>query len=54
MRIPIPSPPLLTPEGLALSECEKAEALADSLETQFQPVNNPSVPAVTEDFNEVN
>jgi hypothetical protein len=52
MRIPTPSPPLVTPGGLALSDCEKAEALADSLEAQFQPVNNPSVPAVIERVNE--
>jgi hypothetical protein len=32
--------------GLALSDSEKFEALADSLEAQFQPVNDPSVPAV--------
>ena len=31
-----------------LSDSEKAEALADSLETQFQPVIDPSVPAVIE------
>jgi len=30
MRIPTPSPPLVTPGGLALSDSEKAEALADS------------------------
>jgi hypothetical protein len=34
--------------GLALSDSEKAEALADSLEAQFQPVNNPSYPEVIE------
>jgi len=34
--------------GLALSDSEKAEALADSLEAQFQPVTVPSVPAVNE------
>jgi hypothetical protein len=43
MRIPTPSPPLVTPGGLALFDSEKAEALADSLEAQFKPVNNPSV-----------
>ena len=37
MRIPTPAPPLVTPGGLALSDSEKAEALADSLEAQFQP-----------------
>jgi len=52
MRIPTPSPPLVTPGGLAVSDSEKAEALADSLEAQFQPVNNPSVPAVVEVVNE--
>ena len=52
MRIPTPSPPLVTPEGLALSDSEKAEAIADSLEAQFQPVNDPSVPAVIEVVNE--
>jgi hypothetical protein len=33
---------------LSLSDSEKAEALADSLEAQFQPVNDPSDPAVIE------
>jgi hypothetical protein len=36
------------PGGLALSDSEKAEALADSLEAQFQPVDDPSDPAFTE------
>jgi hypothetical protein len=36
------------PGGIARSDSEKAEALADNLETQFQPVTNPSVPAVIE------
>jgi hypothetical protein len=40
--------PLVTPAGTALSDSEKAKALADSLETQFQPVTNPSAPAVIE------
>jgi hypothetical protein len=34
MRVPTPSPPLQGP-GLDLSDSEKAEALADSLEAQF-------------------
>jgi hypothetical protein len=34
--------------GITLSDSEKAEALADRLETQFQPVTDPSVPAVIE------
>jgi hypothetical protein len=40
--------PLVTPGKIALSDCEKAEALADTLETQFQPVADPSVRAVIE------
>jgi hypothetical protein len=48
MRVPTPSPPLVTPGGIALSDSEKAEALADSLESQFQPVADPSVSAVIE------
>jgi hypothetical protein len=40
--------PLVTPGGIALSVSEKAEALADSLEAQFQPATVPSVPAVIE------
>jgi hypothetical protein len=43
----IPHPPV-TPGGTALSGSEKAEALADSLETQFQPVTDPSAPTVIE------
>jgi hypothetical protein len=39
----------LSPPGeITLSDSEKAEALADNLETQFQPVTDPSVPAVIE------
>jgi hypothetical protein len=48
MRVPTPSPPLVTSGGIAVSDSEKAEALADTLETQFQPVADPSVPAVIE------
>jgi hypothetical protein len=47
MRVP-PLPPLVTPGGIAVSDSEKAEALADTLETQFQPVADPSVLAVIE------
>jgi hypothetical protein len=43
---------LVTPGGLALSDSEKAEALADSLEAQFQPVNDPSFSAVIDAGNE--
>jgi hypothetical protein len=48
MRVPTPSPPLQGPGGLALSDSERAEALADSLKAQFQPVDDPSDPAFTE------
>jgi hypothetical protein len=53
MRIPTPSPPLVTPGGTALSDSEKAEALADTLESQFQTENDPSDPEVIEKFTEV-
>jgi hypothetical protein len=52
MRFPTPLPSLITPGRLALSDSEKAEALADSLEAEFQPVNDPSVPAVIKVVNE--
>ena len=48
MRVTTPTPPLVTPGGIALSDSEKAEALADSLEAQFQPVADTSDPAVIE------
>jgi len=48
MRFPTPSPPLVSPGGITLSDSEKAEAPADNLEAQFQPVTDPSVPAVIE------
>jgi hypothetical protein len=48
MRVPTPSPPLVTPGGIALSDSEKAEALAENLEIQFQPVTDPPVPSVIE------
>jgi hypothetical protein len=40
--------PLVTPGEIAVSDSEKAEALADILETQFEPVADTSVPAVIE------
>jgi hypothetical protein len=52
MRVPTPSQPLVTPGGTALCDQEKAEALADSLESQFQPVNVPSYPTVIEKVTE--
>jgi hypothetical protein len=45
MKILTPSPPLVTPGGIALSDSEKAEALADNLKTRVQPVTDPSVSA---------
>ena len=47
MRVPTTSPPGDL-GGIALSDSDKAEVLVDYLETQFQPVTNPSVPAVIE------
>jgi hypothetical protein len=52
LRIPTPSLLLFTPGGLALSDSEKAKALSDSLEAQFQPVKNPSFLAFIEEVNE--
>jgi hypothetical protein len=48
MRVPTPSPPLVAPGNIDLLDAEKAHALAGSLETQFQPVNDPSEPSVIE------
>jgi len=45
--MPTPSPPG-RPGGIAISDSEKAETLPDNLETQFQPVTYPSVPAIIE------
>jgi hypothetical protein len=42
MRVPTPSPPLQVLVGLALSDSEKVDALADKLEAQFEPVKDPS------------
>jgi hypothetical protein len=53
MRVATPSPPSLVPGGLALSDTEKAEALADSHGAQFHPVNDMSSPAVIEAVDEV-
>jgi hypothetical protein len=50
MRVPTPSPPGHQ-GGIALLDSEKADALADSLETQFQPVADPSVSAGIEMVN---
>jgi hypothetical protein len=44
--------PLVTQEGLALTESEKSEALAGSLKDQFQPIKNPSFPALIQEVNE--
>jgi hypothetical protein len=52
MRVPTSSPPLQGPGGLALSDSERAEALTDSLEAQFQSVDDSSDPAFIELFDE--
>ena len=52
MRIPTPTPSLVTPEGLALSDSEKAKVLAGSLKAQIQPAKDPSVAALIEEVNE--
>ena len=36
------------PRGIALTDSEKPEAFANNLEAQFQPVTDPSIPAVIE------
>ena len=48
LSVPIPSTPLVTPGGFASLDSEKAEALADSLEAQLQPVTFPLGPTVIE------
>jgi hypothetical protein len=46
MRVPTPPPPsLVSPGEIALSDFEKADALFDNLEAQFQPVTDPSAQA---------
>jgi hypothetical protein len=52
IRVPTPSLPLQVPVGRVLSDSENAEALADSLEAQFRPVNDPSDAAIIEMVNE--
>jgi len=53
MRVPIPPPPLLKPRGIAVLHSEKPEVLANSLETQFQQVNDTSKPVFIEKVREV-
>lgn len=45
--------PAVTPGALALSDSKKAKSLADSLEAQFQLVNDPLETAVIEEVNEM-
>jgi hypothetical protein len=52
IRIPTPLSPLFTPGGIAVWDSGKAEAIADSLEAQFQTVNDPSAPALIEIIDE--
>jgi hypothetical protein len=49
ISFPITSPPW-SHLGESLSESKKAEVLADNLETQIQPVTDPSGPAFVETF----
>jgi archaellum component FlaG (FlaF/FlaG flagellin family) len=51
-RFSSPAPPLVTRQGIALSESEKADALADSLEAQFRRVNDPSDSALVKMLDE--
>jgi hypothetical protein len=48
---PTPSPPKVTSGGLAVLDSGKAEALADSLQTQLKPVKDHSEPTVIEVVN---
>lgn len=48
MKVPTPSPPLVTTGRIILSDSKKAEALAKSLKSQFQLANDPSEPDVIE------
>jgi hypothetical protein len=48
MRVIAFTPPRVTLGEIALSDSEKAEVLSDSIEAQFQPVTDPSDPAVIE------
>jgi len=45
---PSPPPPPGNPGGSRSHRLQESQALADSPETQFQPVTDPSVPAVME------
>jgi hypothetical protein len=42
---------LVTPGGISVSDCEKAEAITGNLEIQVQPVTDPSVLAANEMVN---
>jgi archaellum component FlaG (FlaF/FlaG flagellin family) len=52
IRVLTLSLPLVTLGGIALSDSKNAAALADSLESQFQLVNDPTDPAVIGLFDE--
>jgi len=51
VRIPTRTPPVVTLRGLAVSDSEKAESFAGTLEVLFQPINEPLEPAVIEVVN---
>jgi len=44
MKVPTPSPPLVTSWRITLLDSKKAEALDESLESQFQPANDSFEP----------
>nr|CAD7444839.1 unnamed protein product [Timema bartmani] len=44
MRVPAPRPPIVGRNGVANSDQEKADALAEHLEAQFVPTDDPSDP----------
>jgi hypothetical protein len=46
------SPPRVTQGVIALLDSEKADALANSLEAQFRPGNDPSEPVFIEKVDE--
>ena len=52
-EFPLHHPPLITLGGIALSDSEEADILADSLVAQFQLVNDPSEPAVIQKVDEM-
>jgi hypothetical protein len=50
--VPTSSPPLVSPGATGLCDPGKAEAMANRLTSEFQPINDPSDPAVIEKVTE--